>query len=281
MKTKSEKPVPIVLSQSLVMDIFDQCGKNGSDVLALYVFYYCKARQQCTNQPWVTNTYAAKGLQWSLWKVKAIKAKLVKLNLVENVPIRDSKGQIKWVVKVNLVWKTSTCMDFIPPVTVSTGMNSPRVENHTTSALSVGRGIALIEKEKKRKGNPPLFSNSQERLREQTLAGEPQEIPTYSRDVEFFEPIAEIKVPVVIPSSGVSRVMNREEAVKWYQRHFDFLWKNAMECDEYELTKQYGKPDWGKHIEKFLSKLTAESLSAYFVFIAFATAFKKQSGHIP
>lgn len=115
-----------------------------ADCLALYNFYYYTAKWQETNQPKATTEYCAKGLGMSRDRVKQAKRELIKLNLIEDVTIRDAEQKITgWYIKVCYIWRETTQRDF------------HRVENSTTNALSVTTLNALsVTKEEKKKEKP-------------------------------------------------------------------------------------------------------------------------------
>jgi site-specific DNA-methyltransferase (adenine-specific) len=104
----------IVLSCG-VIDRISKQGKQWTDLLSLYTYYYRHASRQHTTYIRKTNPDASKQLGWGICKFKAIKSKLEKLGLIENVARRDKKGiVVGWYVKINGVSDLSTSMLFIP-----------------------------------------------------------------------------------------------------------------------------------------------------------------------
>jgi len=95
--------VPITFSE-LISDLL-LAQSNFAEILALYYFYYYTAKWQKTNQPKATNTYTAKGINWSIGKVKKYKMQLIKLGLIENIQNRSINGSIEGhYIKVNFIW---------------------------------------------------------------------------------------------------------------------------------------------------------------------------------
>ena len=76
-----------------------------TDLLALYLFYYCTAKRQQTNQPKATTGFTAQGLQWSEERVRTAKKSLIALGLLLDIVIRDKESNkvIGHFVKVTLV----------------------------------------------------------------------------------------------------------------------------------------------------------------------------------
>jgi hypothetical protein len=104
----------------------DQLLKQGNpaDVIDLYAFYYYTAMWQKTNQAWATTGYVAKGLHWSIARVRKAKSKLNELGLIEEVQARDSKGKITGhYIKVKYLWKRSTLVANGIDPTIATEIN--------------------------------------------------------------------------------------------------------------------------------------------------------------
>lgn len=141
--------VPIMFSE-LISDLL-LAQPNFAEILALYYFYYYTSKWQKTNRPKATNNYTAKGLQWSLSKVKKYKMQLINLGLIENVQNRNSDGSIEGhYIKVNFIWtqkaydktiKTSTRLDSLLVVTKPTNSLS----NNNINSLSKNKRSNLLD----------------------------------------------------------------------------------------------------------------------------------------
>ena len=59
--------------------------EKGSDLIALYVFYYYTAKWQGTNQPHCTTSYSSDGLGWTIQRLRKAKKKLIELGLISDV----------------------------------------------------------------------------------------------------------------------------------------------------------------------------------------------------
>lgn len=65
-----------------------------SNLLALYAFLCYTANRQGTQCVYATTSFISCGLQWSTSKVKAVKARLKRLELIESVTRRNSSNRI-------------------------------------------------------------------------------------------------------------------------------------------------------------------------------------------
>lgn len=130
---------PIVLSKSVIDLLLDQT--HGSDLIALYVFYYQTAKWQCTNQPKATTSYVATGLGWGTQKVARRKGDLIELGLIESVTVKhaDTGQVLGHYIKVNFIWSVGSK----PEGDFARGGESPGVVESPTNALSVSSINAL------------------------------------------------------------------------------------------------------------------------------------------
>ncbi len=118
-----ESQEPIVISKALI-DTLLKTEKPG-DCIALYTFYYYTAKWQKTNSVKATTGYTAKGLKWTVPRVRTAKQMLQAAGLVEDYTDKDDAGKIKGhYVKINFIWTESTLR------------KSQRVDNSETNALS-------------------------------------------------------------------------------------------------------------------------------------------------
>jgi hypothetical protein len=110
---------------------------NAGDLIALYTFYYYTSKWQKTNQPRSTTGYTAKGLGWSLEKVRKTKKLLKEMGLVEDFKRVDEKGKIeKWYIRMNYKLKRSTENKIIHPTDFPQCGQTHSVANHETNAYS-------------------------------------------------------------------------------------------------------------------------------------------------
>ncbi|MHA1828620.1 MAG: hypothetical protein ACTSX6_08230 [Candidatus Heimdallarchaeaceae archaeon] len=107
-----ESQAPIMFSPSL-MSLFLSHKKEGMFMMYLYGFYYYMARRQKTNQPWVTNPYAAKSLGWTEKLLKKTKKQLIEIGLIEIIMSSNRKtGKFKKsYILVKFVWSIENCFD--------------------------------------------------------------------------------------------------------------------------------------------------------------------------
>lgn len=71
------------------------------DLIALYIFLAATAHRQRTQKVFCTIPFIARGLGWSVPKVKKVKQRLRELDLLETFNQRDRSGRIKgWYVLV-------------------------------------------------------------------------------------------------------------------------------------------------------------------------------------
>jgi len=104
--TYSKQSEPIVLSKAVSDIMLSQ--PNAGDLMALYYFYYYTAKWQSTDQPKSTTTYTAKGLDWSIERVRKRKNQLKELGLIKDM-IRKGVGEkiIGHYIKINFCWGKS------------------------------------------------------------------------------------------------------------------------------------------------------------------------------
>ena len=101
------------------------------EAFALYGFYYNTAKWQKNSNPWATNEYVAKKLNWSLLKVKKTKQLLTQSGMISQKRIVDDKGKvIKWVICLNYIKNPTGTKTH--PVDLPTGTKTQRVDNDTT-----------------------------------------------------------------------------------------------------------------------------------------------------
>ena len=140
-------------------------GKNGTDALTLYVFYYHTAKWQGTNQPKATPSYCMKGLGWGKARFLSADKILRDLNLIEKIAEKDKKNKIVgWYVRINYIWGNDKENQIIQqskdtekqaegPVESPEVLNSRRLESppggvQTTNALSDNNINALNDNNK-------------------------------------------------------------------------------------------------------------------------------------
>lgn len=110
--------------------------EKGSDLIALYVFYYYTAKWQGTNQPHCTTPYASVGLGWTIQRLRKAKKKLIELGLISDVKTVNESNKITGhYIKMNYIFKKETESDH--GVEKATGGNFNEVETPTPNALSV------------------------------------------------------------------------------------------------------------------------------------------------
>lgn len=80
--------------------------ENGSDVLALYFFYYKTAKLQKTNQVRATDSFCMVGLKWGETRFRKAKKILEGLNLVEQ--FKSAKADGKWYLRINYIKSNSS-----------------------------------------------------------------------------------------------------------------------------------------------------------------------------
>jgi hypothetical protein len=127
---------PIVLSKAL-LDTFLEHPK-GSDLLALYTFYYYTAKWQKTNQVRATTAYTIKALNWSEDRVRRAKKILIEKELIKDIRKIDEKGRVEgYFIKVNFVWRKNQ-----PPEKPATG-ECQSLANQEGNSLSSNSRNAL------------------------------------------------------------------------------------------------------------------------------------------
>ncbi len=113
MKRLSTKPItpdsvqynnleePIILSKP-ILDLLMQEPKH-AELIALYIFYYSKAKWQGTPQLKASTLYVMQELEWTEEKVLRIKKRLKELQLIEDIVIHSVGNKILGhYIKVNL-----------------------------------------------------------------------------------------------------------------------------------------------------------------------------------
>lgn len=75
---------------------------NGSDVLALYIFYYKTAKLQKTNQIRATELFCRTGLKWGVKRFRTAQSVLTNLNLINILKSGD-----KWYIRVGYIRNNS------------------------------------------------------------------------------------------------------------------------------------------------------------------------------
>jgi len=107
--------------------------QNASDLIALYTFYYYTAKWQNTNRIKATITYCRKCLHWSQYRFSRANKTLIDLNLIQKIPIKNSKGQIQgWYTQINFIWsknKVDSILSKNPEVLTRISGQKPEVLN--------------------------------------------------------------------------------------------------------------------------------------------------------
>lgn len=115
-------------------------GKYFDGMWALYCFYFCKAREDQTNQPWALDVYCMKGLGWSTDKFYRYKKLLLKHEFISQIVRRDENGRYRqgtkgkagaYFIRVNHMNKTNYVQS---PENPEIG-ETPREVKPETSAL--------------------------------------------------------------------------------------------------------------------------------------------------
>jgi len=75
---------------------------NGSDVLALYIFYYKTAKLQRTNQIRATELFCRTGLKWGVRRFRTAQSILTNLDLISIIKSGD-----KWYIRVGYIKNNS------------------------------------------------------------------------------------------------------------------------------------------------------------------------------
>jgi uncharacterized phage protein (TIGR02220 family) len=98
----------LIIITKETLDKFLQSG-NYADLIALYTFYYYTAKWQKTNQIKSTTEYTAKGINWCVDKVRKIKKLLIDFGLIEDLSVKNEKGQVTGhYIKMNYIFKKTT-----------------------------------------------------------------------------------------------------------------------------------------------------------------------------
>lgn len=97
---------PLVISKSIIDILLKE--ENPSELIALYMFYYCTAKWQKSNQSKAITSYAASSLKLSIPTIQKNKKILIRLNLIEDIINRDNASKItSHYIKVNFIrWET-------------------------------------------------------------------------------------------------------------------------------------------------------------------------------
>lgn len=110
-----------------------------AELVGLYSFYYYTAKWQKTNQPKCTTEYVANGLHWTVPKVRKFKKKLIDLGLIEDIVVKNSKGQVSGhYVKVKYVVSSQKVKDIsaeIHPSEIARGGNAHGVADRGDKCL--------------------------------------------------------------------------------------------------------------------------------------------------
>ena len=111
--------------------------KNGSDAIALYMFYIATAKRQETNQPFALPSFCKIGLHWGDYKFKNADKVLRECGLVKKIKDIDTKGVIrKWYVKINFILKQET-LDKVEHTTTNSGeQKTPQEVDNPDGRLS-------------------------------------------------------------------------------------------------------------------------------------------------
>jgi hypothetical protein len=134
----SEIRAGVFLSKQTLDTVLRHKSGRAADMIALLAFYHYTALWQRTNQPRANVNYLAKGLRWGCHKVRAIRALLLELNLIEDVRVTDPRThKVKgWFTRVAFFHPT----DFPAKATLTV---FHRVASSTTNALRSNRVNAL------------------------------------------------------------------------------------------------------------------------------------------
>ena len=121
--------------------------KDFPELWALYSFYYAKARQDNTNQPWAVDKYCMKGLGWGKDKFYRIKKLLLENKFIEQIQSTDEKtGKFdKNYIKVNYISNTKNrCPENKDSCEREAGVSvSPIAVDQELNALSVSQDELL------------------------------------------------------------------------------------------------------------------------------------------
>ena len=165
MKQKFIEDNLIIISKQ-TSDLFLK-QENPADVLSLYWLYYYTAKWQETNQPKCSTGYVAKGLNWSMEKVKRTKKVLIELGLIEDIRQTNQQGKITgWYIKINYIWKKETLHNELkekPLNEKTTRRKNHPMDNPPPNALSANNlNASSVNKETIPKGigeTPPTLSS--------------------------------------------------------------------------------------------------------------------------
>jgi|GEM_PF-1694181 len=186
----------LVILTKQTLDIFLK-QENPAELIALYTFYYYTAKWQATNQPKCTTDYTAKGLHWSIPRVRKVKKQLIEFGLIEDARIVDpqTKKVKAYYIKMNYIFKKETLEKSqgaeIPP----TGFETPKARGEEiegvaklgTNALSTNNKNALstnnLSKKEKEKATVPKTSTSSEPLKEKSIK---ENIKTFNEIIDSY-----------------------------------------------------------------------------------------------
>ncbi len=106
---------------------------------ALYCFYFNKAREDETNQPWAVDKYCMKGLGWSKDRFHKAKKLLLEHGFIESVVKRNEANNLiaKHYIKVNCMNSTTSFKSPEKPTSRKTLL----VEKPETSALTIEQEV--------------------------------------------------------------------------------------------------------------------------------------------
>lgn len=154
---------PLILSMGQYR-LFMKHGKAGREAMALLLHLMFTARLQHTNQVWAKDSYLKQGLDMGEKKVKAAKALLVKLGIIEYVRTRDDAGQlgevyirVRYMPSSEASQKAAEASGAETAPVDTTGAKTTRVDIHPSGKdeqmLEVRKGNASSNKPK---GEPPV-----------------------------------------------------------------------------------------------------------------------------
>ena len=121
-------------------------GRGWTSLWALYCFYYDKARQDETNQPWALDSYCIKGLCWSKNTFYKYKHLLLKHGFIEQIVRRnEDNSKIKgYYIKVNHLPASNKSLS----TTFCDSRKSLLVDKIDTSPLIIEKEVLKLNKYK-------------------------------------------------------------------------------------------------------------------------------------
>jgi hypothetical protein len=283
---KINKPTDdaVVISCQLIDMLKDKGGKDWADLMSLYAFYFRCGKRQKTNQPWVTNKFASKGLRWGADKLQTRKTELKKLGLIDTIRTKRKDGTYgKPYVKVSYMWGQSQTEE-TPEIITTTSVISRQVATEQQMLKVVkNKCLNLGQKEERRKGDS---TNPQNPNNTCTVIQEPSGLSPNAGDVQTSE----------VKSSATNSLVSTKNENKpgfmscdtykevMLKRFKDLCGIDGVHILHADLASNTRRLNWSKQVdywEKRLSGIDALQTEAWRLIAVYLRVFRFTNGYYP